>query len=180
MFTLLVHCIRTTERAWRFQALSECPSPAAVVPIQNSISVSIKYSICFNVLIMDTLFTAIYICMHCNLCCILCKNACFVGARYNRSTHKRLGNTEEDDEGEREKPRTSGAVTELLLKIFDDELVVRHVGNQPCEGGSVHKRDVLVVDVKDKEAVDEEIGCVFDIHVSVRNTACVVRRSKKG
>lgn len=117
--------------------------------------------------------------MHCNLCCILRKNACFVGARYNRSIHERLGNTEEDDEGEREEPRTSGAVTELFLKIFDDELVVRHVGNQPCEGESVQERDVLVVDVKGKEAVDEQIGRMLDIHVSVRHTACVVRQLKQ-
>lgn len=69
-------------------------------------------------------------------------------------------------------------MTELVLKIFDDELVVGHVGNQPCEGDRVHERVVLVVDVKDKEAVDEQIGRVFDIHVAVRNTACVVRQSK--
>lgn len=69
-------------------------------------------------------------------------------------------------------------MTELVLKIFDDELVVGHVGNQPCEGDGVHERVVLVVDVKDKEAVDEQIGRVFDVHVAVRNTACVVRQSK--
>ncbi len=37
---------------------------------------------------------------------------------------------------------------------------------------------MLVVDVKDKEAADEQVGRIFEIHVSVRNTARVVRQSK--
>ena len=87
------------------------------------------------------------------------------------SGQERLGNSKEDDEGEREEPRAASSSAELLLEVLDDELVVRHVCDQSDERQGVHQGVVLVVDVKGEEAVDEEVGGVLGPLVAMGDTA---------
>ena len=88
-----------------------------------------------------------------------------------RALQKCLGDSKKDDERQREKPRAASTVTELVFKVFDDELVVRHISNQPDECQGVHGGGMFVVDVKSEEAVDEEIGGMLDEFVAVRDAA---------
>ncbi len=84
-----------------------------------------------------------------------------------RALQKRLGDSKEDDERKREKPRAAGAMTELIFKVFDNELVVRHICDQSDECKGVHGCGMFVVDVKREEAIDEQIGGMLDKFVAV-------------
>ncbi len=69
---------------------------------------------------------------------------------------------------------------ELMLEVFDDKLVVRHVRNESDERERVHGGRMVAVDVEGKESVNKQIGGVNDPSVAVGDTACGVACQKLG
>jgi hypothetical protein len=63
-------------------------------------------------------------------------------------------------------------VPELMLEVFDDKLVVRHVRNESHERERVHEGCVVAVDVEGEKSVNKQIGGVNDPSVAVGDTAC--------
>jgi hypothetical protein len=62
-------------------------------------------------------------------------------------------------------------MAELVLEVFDDKVVVRHVGDQADECEGVHEGCVVAVDVESKESVDKKVGRVNNPFVAVGDAA---------